>query len=151
MAYISGSYVGALTPEGTAVIAAENAAAAVAVHGSFLVEKQCRIKAVYFYVSIVCLAGTTAPVVRFLRRPTYGSTTGQVVLGTITIPSGTAAGKVMYKLITPTTLFPGETLTFEHTVQAADPGTPTCSGYYGFEVELDPEVPANQPNLVLSA
>lgn len=151
MSYPQHSYSGALIPEGTGMVGAETVSAAIAVHGSYLVMKQCRIKAIMFYITTAIAASTTAPAVRAQRRPTYNSSSGQVVLATLTLPDLTAAGKVVYKACTPQTLYPGETLTFEHTIQAVDGSSAAGAGYYGFEIELDPEVPANQSKMLASA
>jgi len=52
---------------------------------------------------------TAACVVTFTYRPTPGSATGQVTLGTLTIPNSTAPGKLLYKNLsgTPTKIVPG--------------------------------------------
>lgn len=149
--YPNESFSGCVIPDGTATVAAEVLTAATAVHGSYVITKQCKIKSIAFYVNVAVLAGTTAPQVRLIRRPTYGSATGQVVLGTLIIPNGAAVGSVIYKLINPVSLFPGDALTLEHTVQAADPGTPTGQGFYAFELVDDPEVVANQSKMIASA
>lgn len=146
MSYPQHSYMGAIVPKSTAVFTAEDLSAANAVYGGFLVMKQCRIKAFLFYVTTT-ISATTNPAVTMSRRPTYNSATGAVLLGTITLPTTTAAGQVMYKLISPTTLYPGDELSFEQTVQASSAG----GGFYGFEIELDPEVAPNQTNMVKSA
>ena len=46
------------------------------------------------------VSSSVAPVVQFFRRPLFGSDVGRVLIGSITIPSGTAAGKVVYKSVT---------------------------------------------------
>jgi hypothetical protein len=130
---------------------AENAAAAAAVYGEYYVTKPCSISEFKFIVTTVCLAGTTAPVVEVNRRPTPGSATGEVLLAQITIPTGTAAGKVMSKRFAPVQLNVGDSLSFEHVTQAADPGTPTCSGFYDVVLEQDFESDGNQSDLVASA
>ncbi len=149
--YTQESHVGAIVPKSTAVFTADDLAAAPAVYGGFLVAKQCQIKRIGFYVTVVCLAGTTAPQVEFNRRPTFNSAVGEILLGTLTIPTGTAVGTVVYKDIDPVVLFPGDELSLEHTVQAADPGAETCSGFYVFEIQDDPEVAGNQSKMLASA
>lgn len=146
MSYPQHSYMGAIVPKSTAVFTAEDLSASPAVYGGFLVMKQCRIKAIMFYITTT-ISATTNPAIEVNRRPTYNSSSGEVLLGTITLPTTTAAGKVMYKLLTPTTLYPGDELSLEHTVQASSAG----AGFYGFEIELDPETAPNQTNMVASA
>ncbi len=146
MAYVDESFMGSIIPKSTAVFTAEDLNASPAVYGGFLVMKQCKIKAIKFYVT-TAINTVTAPAVEFNRRPTYNSASGEVLLGTLTIPNGTAAGKVIVKEIDPVVLFPGEELSLEHTVQAGTAG----AGFYGFEIMDDPEEIANQSNVIESA
>lgn len=144
--YVDESFQGSIIPKSTAVFTAEDLTAAAAVHGGFLVMKQCKIKAIKFYVT-TAINATTAPAVEFNRRPTYNSSSGEILLGTLTIPNGTAAGKVIVKEIDPVTLVPGDELSLEHTVLASSAG----AGFYGFEIMDDPEVVENQSNVIESA
>lgn len=144
--YVDESFQGSIIPKSTAVFTAEDLSAAAAVYGGFLVMKQCKIKAIKFYVT-TAINATTAPAVEFNRRPTYNSSSGEILLGTLTIPNGTAAGKVIVKEIDPVTLVPGDELSLEHTVQASTAG----AGFYGFEIMDDPEVVENQSNVIESA
>ena len=145
MAYTQPFMAGALIPKSTAVFTAEDLSAAVAVYGGFLITKQCKIKRIGFYVTTV-ISATTNPAVEFNRRPTYNSSSGEILLGTLTIPTTTAVGTVVYKDIDPVVLFPGDELSLEHTVQASATG----AGFYVFEVCDDPEVPANQTKMLAS-
>lgn len=144
--YVDESFQGSIIPKSTAVFTAEDLTALAAVYGGFLVMKQCKIKAIKFYVT-TAISATTAPAVEFNRRPTYNSSSGEILLGTLTIPSGTAAGKVIVKEIDPVTLVPGDELSLEHTVAASSAG----AGFYGFEIMDDPEVVENQSNVIESA
>ena len=146
MSYPNESQMGAIIPKSTAVFTAEDLSAANAVYGGMLVLKQCRIKRIMFYVT-TALNTVTAATVKFSRRPTYNSATGEVSLGTLSLPNGTAAGSVVYKDITPVTLFPGDELSFEQTGQAGTAG----AGFYGFEIEDDPEYASNQTKMVASS
>lgn len=132
---------------------AEVLSAAAAVYGGYLVCSQVKVKRFMFYVTVAVVAATTAPVVKVSRRPTYNSATGEVLIASMTIPTGTAAGKVLYKNCSSAlnVLYPGEELSYEQTVQAADPGTAAGSGFYAVELELDPEAPGNQSNMIASA
>lgn len=58
-------------------------------------------------------------VVALDRRVTYGSDTGRVELGTITIPDAAPAGQQIYKAITPTNLDRGDQLVVEVKTQGA--------------------------------
>lgn len=138
--------MGSIVPKSTAVFTAEDLSAANAVYGGFLVMKQCRIKRFLFYVTTTLNTVSAATIV-VKRRPTYNSSSGEITLGTISLPNGTAAGSVMYKDISPVTLFPGDELSFEQTGQAGTAG----GGFYGFEIEDDPEYAANQSKMVASS
>ena len=146
MSYNNESQMGAIIPKSTAIFTAEDLSAANAVYGGYLVMKQCRIKRFTFYVT-TAINTVTPPQVVIKRRPTYNSATGEITLGTIIIPNGTAAGKVMVKDISPVTLFPGDEISFEQTVQAGTAG----GGFYGFEIEDDPEYVLNQSNMIVTA
>ena len=91
---------------------------------------------------------SAAPVtVLFYRNPIFGSTVGQVLLGQLLIPAGTAAGKCVYKEISPTQVNPGEQITMQITVAA------TGSGAAAYDVELSDSAEAhgNQANMIASA
>lgn len=138
-----------MVPAGTAVLGSEDLAAAPAVHGEFLISKGIRVTQIKFHVTTAVVATTTAPVVAVKKRPTPGSSSGEVTIGLLTIPNGTAVSKIVYKNVTPVELAPGDSLAFEHTVQAA--GTPAGAGYYSVDYDIDPEVPANLSDMVASA
>src|SRR5262252_4226174 len=52
------------------------------------------------WATVTTVISTAASVITFTYRPTPGSATGQVTLGTLTVPLATAAGKFMYKNLT---------------------------------------------------
>lgn len=153
MSYPQLNGMGSVIPAGTGVIGVDDLDAAAAVHGEYLVLRKCMIRRLMFIVSEAVLAATTAPVVRFSKRITPGSDTGVVVLGSMTIPSGSAIGKVVYKDIEPVELNPGDAIMVENTQQTVDPGsgTETGQGYYGFELEDCPESPSESGDMVESA
>lgn len=150
MSYTNGAvYAGTILRKSNALDTPEDLSAAAAVYGGYLIAKQCKITRIAFYVTTAVVATTTAPVVEFNRRPTYNSASGEIALGTLTIPTGTAAGKILYKDIDPVTLFPGDELSFEHTVQAV--GSAAGAGFYAFDIYEDPEVVGNQADMIASA
>lgn len=151
MAYSEESLRGAIVPAGTAVLAADTISAAAAVHGEYLIGKRVKIKRLMFIVTTAVAADTTAPVVEFNRRPTPGSSSGEVQLGQLTIPDGTAAGKILYKDIDPVSLEAGDALALEHVTQAVDGSAAAGAGYYMFEADLDPEYVVNESDMVKSA
>lgn len=130
---------------------AEVLSASPAVYGGYLVCKPCTISEIQFYVTADVVAGTTAPVVEVNRRPSYNSSSGEVLIAQLTIPSGTVAGKVVGKRFAPVQLNVGDELSFEHVTQAADSGTAAGSGFYDAVLEEDFEVDGNQSDRIASA
>lgn len=139
----------ALIRRSNAFDTAEDISAAAAVYGGYICMSQVQISRFMFCVTTAIVAVTTAPVVRITRRPTIGSSSGEVEIARLTLPTGTAAGKVVYKDVSPVTIFPGEEISLEHVTQAV--GSAAGAGFYGFEAELDPEYVSNQSKMLASS
>lgn len=123
--------------------------AASADHGEFICIKPCSIKRFLFTVVGEAVSGTTtAPTVIFTKRPTPLSATSESVVCTLTIPSGTAIGKVIYKDVEPVNFSVGDSVEISWTIGV---GTPTGMGFADFEVIDNPEVPGNNSDMVASA
>lgn len=142
--YTEKDLLGSVIPLGTGVLGAE-ALTAAAVHGEYLFLKRAKVRRLMFYVTTAPDAAVT---LEFNLRPTAGSATGEVALGTLVIPSGTAAGKIVYKDIDPEVLSAGHGLSFE--VLAVN-GATAGAGYYGFEIEPDYENALNESDMIASA
>lgn len=95
------------------------------------------------------VVSTGGVVIPFDRRILTGSDTGRVDagIGTITIPAGTAAGKVVYKDITPVDVNVGDQIVPEVTTAATSSG----AARYFFEGRDRHETPANQSDMIASA
>lgn len=89
-------------------------------------------------------------VVTVKNRPTVGSATSEATITTLTIPAGTAAGKVVYKAINEALIAPGGSLAFDVTTAAAGGGAAGAI-VCGFIASEDPEVPANESSMIASA
>ena len=137
-------------PRGTAPLAIEAIDAAAAVHGGMVCIKRCAVYRLMFVLETAVVGTSTDPAVEFNRRPTIASASGEVLLGTLTIPDGTALGKVVYKDITPVVFEVGDELSFEHSVQAVG-GTVAGDGYYAVLCEGDEEIAGNEDNMLASA
>jgi hypothetical protein len=123
---------------------------AAAAHGEDLVFSNCKITRIGFVVTVEVACETVAPIVTFKKRITPGSDTGSSTIGTLTIPDGTAVGKVLYKNVTPVELAPGDAI--EMAVSTAGTGAAAAgSGYYVYEVIDCPEHVANLTDMVASA
>lgn len=119
-------------------------------HGELVCIRSCRVTQIQFTLTGEAASGTTtAPTVIFTKRPTPLSATSESVVGTLTIPSGTAIGKTVYKkLSSPVDFAVGDSMELSHTVGV---GTPTGTGVYSFICDEDPEVPANNSDMLASA
>ena len=118
-------------------------------HGEMICIRSCKVKRLLFVVSGEAVSGTTtAPTVIFTKRPTPLSATDESAIGTLTIPTGTAIGKVVYKDLDAIALAVGDSVEISWTVGV---GTPTGMGFWGLEVDEDPEEPANNSDMIESA
>lgn len=151
MSYTQESLAGTLLRLSNAHDTAQSLVAAPGVYGAYLVTRSMKVKRIMFYVTTQSLTATVAPVVEFKRRPTYNSATGELSIGTLTIPSGSTVGQVIYKDVTPYSLFAGDVFSLQLKTQGTDPGAAAGAGFFGFELEDDPETPANQSKMVASA
>lgn len=89
---------------------------------------------------------TGAVVVTVKNRPTVASASGESTITTISIPAGTAAGKVVYKDINEALIAPGGSLVFEVTTAATSAG----AGLFGFVAAEDPEYKLNESSMIAS-
>jgi hypothetical protein len=89
-------------------------------------------------------------VVAVKKRPTIGSASGEVAIGTITIPTAVAANAIYYKDVTGVVCAQGDEICFDVTTAAAGGGA-AGTALPMIEAEEDPEVPANNSNMVASA
>jgi hypothetical protein len=81
-------------------------------------------------------------VVQFLLRPTYGSATNQVVLGTVTVPQTAATNLVYVNEITPTNIIAGSQVVANVSTAATTSGSGIAQLYWDF----DPETILNEAN-----
>lgn len=98
------------------------------------------------------VVSTGAVVVNIIARPTHGSTTGQVVLGTISVPAAAVVGSTYYKDFADnlTVIQAGYELVFSVLTAAAGGGAAGAVLSMAL-LDLDPETPLNQSKLVASA
>lgn len=111
---------------------------------SYLVGSQCELKR--FLAHVTTLTVGDATVVAKRRPGGLGVVLGEEVIATLVIPGGSTVGQVVWKDVEPVELEVGDELVFEVTVGAT-------SGAAAYDIELsdDPEVPANNPDMVESA
>ena len=102
------------------------------------------IKKLMFVVSTTVSSSASA-VLTYYWRPNAGSATGQVTLGTITIPTASAAGKVFVNNITPFNGVVGGDIAVSVTTAATSAGGGFCSFY----LEQDPETDKNESSVTV--
>jgi len=122
--------------------------AASADHGEMLCVRACTVKRIQ-WTAVGELAGgtTTAPTVVFTRRITPLSATGEVAMGTLTVPDATAVGATIYKDID-VDFAVGDSVEIAHTVGV---GTPTGIGFWSMVCCDKPDVDGNNTELTASA
>lgn len=98
----------------------------------------------------VATVSTASIVLTFRRRPTFGSSSGQSTLGTLTIPTTIAVNKIYYKDITPVNCTLGDQIVVEVTTAAAGGGA-AGKVVADYLADYDPETAANESNYVASA
>ncbi|HUR99061.1 MAG TPA: hypothetical protein VMZ26_13425 [Pyrinomonadaceae bacterium] len=123
-------------------------AAAVA-DASYVVLSRIKVSRLLFVVSTATVSSGNI-VVAFKQYPTVGSSASAVTLGSLTIPTAIAAGKVYYKDISPAILNAGDELVCEVTTAAAGGGA-AGAGFFAVECEFCPEYVSNQSDMVASA
>lgn len=123
---------------------------AAAVHGKTLLpQDKMLINRIQMHVTTATVS-TGNIVVAFKKYLAPGVSAGAVTLGSITIPTAIAAGKVYYKDISSVGLEPGQEIVVEVTTAAAGGGA-AGAAVFALVGEEDPEVPANMSNMVASA
>lgn len=150
MAYTqSGSLLAYFQPDAVAPIGVIDVGAASADAGELVCVKPCVINEVQFHVTDEAISGTTtAPTVVFTKRPTPNSATSEEVVATLTLPSGTAVGKVIYKANLSVAFEVGDSLEISHTVGV---GTPTGQGIASAICSDNPENRTNMSDMIASA
>lgn len=139
----------AVAANATKPLATIDIGASSADHGEYVCVRPCFVNRVQAAVTIEAVSGTTtAPTVIFTKRTAYAVSSGEAVIGTLTLPSGTAIGKTVYKDITPVAFAVGEIIELSHTVGV---GTPTGMVNADVLAEFDPEIAGNNSNMIASA
>lgn len=141
--------LGQMMPALAASVAPGSLASAAVIAEHACVGERVEVKRVALAVSTSVVS--SAPVVVTVRaRPVVGSSAGQVTIATLSIPGGTAAGKVVYKDLNQQAIQPGGSLLFEVTTAAAGGGA-AGAGLCGFIAQEDPEYPVNESSMIASA
>jgi len=117
-------------------------------HGEYICVFPCIIKRLGFVLAGEAAGGSgTAPTVVFKKRPTPLSATDESSIGVLTIPDGTAIGKVVYKDVN-VSLAVGDSVEIAHTVGVTGP---TGMGFQFLECSDDPANVAANSDMIESA
>ncbi len=137
------------TADDNTALATADTTASAADKGAVTIVHPCVLRQIQFLVTTNIVNTTTAAVESVDYRPTYGSDTGRVELGTLVLANGTAAGKVVYKNVNKK-LSPGEQLVCRHKTAGAG-GSAAGAGRFRLILEPISENPLNLSNMVASA
>ena len=130
------------------VVAAQSLASA-AVINQFVCKRPVNVEKLAFLVSTATVS-TGNIVISVYKRQVVGSSSGQSLIDTLTIPSGVAAGVLYYSLPSTVSLQMGQAISFEVTTAAAGGGS-AGAGYAIVNVDYSPESMVNNSSAVLSA
>jgi len=119
-------------------------------HGEFVCVVPCRIIAAKFSVTLENVVGTTtAPYVVLTKYTTPGAGGTATVIGTITVPTGTAIGSVIYKKNLTTALAVGDVVQIKWVVGTG--GSVAGQGNIDWYCEYSPESEGNNTDLAASS
>lgn len=134
----------------TKPLCAVDIGAANATHGEFVCVVPCVVKSAKFSVTAEAVVGTTtAPYVVLSKYGTPGAGGSATVLGTITVPTGAAIGKVYYKENINTAFAVGDVIQIKHVIGTG--GSVAGQGNVDWFCEYDPEVPGNNSDMAASS
>lgn len=141
----------AIAPTSNASLTAASIGGSVADYAVYNIMEGCQLTRIYFFVKTLVASSTANEVYTFYQRPTSASTSGQVAIGTLTIPTGSTVGQVIYKDVESVKLLPGQDLAIKRTTQGTDGSSVAGAGFLGFKACLDAEDPRNVTLMVKSA
>lgn len=138
----------ALASAAAEVLRAIDIGAASGNHGEYLCVKPCMLFRGQITMTEEAASGTTTPpTVVLTKRPTPLSATDATAVMTITVPSGTAIGKTVYKEVDPVQFMPGDSL---HVAWTVGTGTPTGIGIFSALCHNSPKTPFENADMVES-
>lgn len=128
-----------------------NLVTSTGVQGELRVQRRCEVRRIALSIATTIATSTANAVVTFRLRPTPGSATNQSTIGTLTLPTGTAGPKVVFKDVTPILVLAGQSIAYDLTTQGTDASSAAGTAYAGVELLPTPEVPNNESNMLASA
>lgn len=140
---------GAIVPQSSAYLTAASLTS-TSTYSRYLIMDSIKLTRLLAYVSTTIAANLTLPVLTIYQRPAFGSTVGEVAIGTLTIPNLTAAGKVLYKNVESVSLVAGQELVCKVTTAATDSVSAAGAAFVGFKAILRAEDPTDMPLCIAS-
>lgn len=140
----------AVAANDTKPLCAVDIGAANATHGEFVCVRPCTIREASFTVSLEAVVGTTtAPYVVLTKYTTPAAGGDATTIGTITVPTGTAVGKVVRKSGLSTSFAVGDVIQIKHVVGTG--GSVAGQGSVNWVCEPNHEQPGNNSDISASA
>lgn len=138
-------------PLNTTGLAPKSLVASTGVFTEWIALKRFVVKRLECVVTTLTATSTANPVITFRLRPTIASSSSQSTIGTLTIPTGSAVGKVIYKDIQNLVVPVGYSVAIDLSTAGTDASAAAGAGICGFEAVPSPEDKANETNMVASA
>lgn len=134
----------------TKPLCAVDIGAANATHGEFVCIRPCVIREARFVVSAEAVVGTTtAPYVVLTKYTAPAAGGSSTVIGSITVPTGTAVGKVVRKSSLSTSFAVGDVIQIKHVIGTG--GSVAGQGDVDWSCEPSHEVPGNNTDISSSS
>lgn len=140
----------AVAANSTKPLCAIDIGAANATHGEFVCVRPCVIREAQFAVTLEAVVGTTtAPYVVLTKYGTPGAGGSGTAVATITVPTGTAVGKIVRKSSLSTSFAVGDVIEIKHVIGTG--GSVAGQGDIDWICEPSFEQPANNSDISASA
>lgn len=139
----------AIAGNATKPLAAINIAAANATHGEFICVVPCTIRMAQATVVLATVSTSTVPVVTLTKFTLPGAGGTSTVIDTISIPDASSVGQTLYVKDLAVSFVPGQVIQVKHTLGTG--GSVAGEVVVSCVCEEDPEVPANESLMILSA
>lgn len=134
----------------TKPLCAVDIGAANATHGEFVCVVPCVVRSAKFSVTLEAVVGTTtAPYVVLTKYAAPAAGGSSAVVGSITVPTASAVGKVIYKENLSTSFAIGDVMQIKHVIGTG--GVVAGQGSVDWYCEIDPEVAGNNSDMAASS
>lgn len=140
----------AVAANDTKPLCAVDIGAANATHGEFVCIRPCVVREASFAVTLEAVVGTTtAPYVVLSKFTTPGAGGTSTAMATVTVPTGTAIGKVVRKSSLSTAYAVGDVMQIKHVIGTG--GSVAGQGNVDWICEESPEAVGNNTDISASS